>query len=41
MYRMLPLEPEGVKVMFDWIALPLHIREIPGSNFGSETGHPD
>jgi hypothetical protein len=27
-------------VMFEWLALLLHIRKVPGSNLCSETGYP-
>jgi hypothetical protein len=28
-------------VMVEWLALLLHIRKVPGSNLGLQTGYPD
>jgi hypothetical protein len=29
------------KVILEWLALLLRIREVPGSNLGLKTGYPD
>jgi hypothetical protein len=31
----------GPNVIVEWLALVLCIREVPGSNLGTETGYPD
>jgi hypothetical protein len=30
-----------LNVMIEWLTILLRIREVPGSNFGQETGYPD
>ena len=32
---------DSANVAVKWIALQLHIRELPGSNFGPESGYPN
>jgi hypothetical protein len=36
-----PFDTVVPNVVVEWFTLLLHIRDIPGSNLGPETGYPD
>jgi hypothetical protein len=36
-----PFHERGPNVVVEWLTLLLRIREVPGTNLGSETGYPD